>query len=223
MCNKGGLGEFLPGKVLGVHPDGSYDIMYDGGEGEMQVAEGLLMPGMNLQQDKENTDSAAAKATKKTSIGWNSAAFGDEPAYSEETVEAAAPVAAPKTFTSTPPTSKWQPAVGDKVESRDFQTKEWKTCKVMGMDAELGTIDLKYEDGVEGKGIPLSLVRERKKKKSSRSSSKASAPAASSESSSAPAPSNPHITEITAMLSNMKDSELIAVKDMLKVMKAFAA
>ena len=63
--------------------------------------------------------------------------------------------------------------VGDKVECRDFVSKEWKTARVVGMDEELKTFDVRFEDGVDAKGVPQNLLRERQKRKK-RSKSSAS-------------------------------------------------
>jgi len=66
--------------------------------------------------------------------------------------------------------AKFNPSVGTKVEAKDFSTNSWRSCKIIAKDEELQTFDVKFGDGVEGKGVPLGLLRERKsKKKSSRS------------------------------------------------------
>ena len=224
MCNKEGQGEFLPGKVLGVHDDNTFDVMYDNGEGEMKVKAEFLMAGMNMQQESSPSEDEPKSAKKKSSIGWNASAFGSDE-LPEQQPETSQTPTAPVNVESTPPsTAAWQPKAGEKCESRDFQTKEWKTCKITAVDAELGTVDLKYEGGDEGKGIPLGLVRERRRKsKKSRAVVASAQPALSStqplptEASSA---TQLKIDQCTLLLNAMAANEVDAALKMLQALKS---
>jgi hypothetical protein len=236
LCNKEGSGEWLPATVLGVHPDSLFDVLYEDGQGEMQVKAENLMPGMGDGDDKENAAAAAsAPPKKKSGIGWNASAFADEggePAVDEEDAASApAPQAKAPSSPAPVPAAAWTPSVGDKVETKDFATKEWATAKVVGLDVELGTVDLKYESGEVGKGIPKGLIRERQRRKSRRDKDKAkAAAAAASSSSAAPAPapaSSPEvqakIDEVGRLMRGMNVEQADAALKMVQALKSVCA
>lgn len=153
-------GNWIPGTVLGVH-DNAFDVLYEGGEGDMMKpsteVRGIADAGVEVSEPKK----------KPTSIGWNASAFADECGAVIEESE----VATVKTPTPTPvPVSvsvkkTFSPMINDKVECKDFITKEYRTARIINIDVELKTYDVRFEDGVDAKGVPGGLLRERLKKK----------------------------------------------------------
>jgi len=218
------------GTILGVH-EGSYDVLYEGGEGDMMKA------GSELRTVEDSAPVGADVANvgapkKKSSIGWNAGAFADEvqdangEANDEigdaEVLASVPPPKASNTTTTSP--SSFSPMVGDRVEARDFATKSWKAARVVGMDDELKTWDLRFEDSTEAKGVPLSLLRERKQRKKREKRGKATSSTSSSSSMSSAnvvpgVPSNNRLDEIVALCSDLTEKEMSFVVDMIKSLK----
>jgi len=70
------------GTVLGCHPDDAYDIVYDGGEGDMMKPGGelrMVEVSENLQGvGNEEANKAERKKKKKCGVGWTGGGGGEE-------------------------------------------------------------------------------------------------------------------------------------------------
>ncbi|GMI56482.1 hypothetical protein ScalyP_jg11119 [Parmales sp. scaly parma] len=163
-----GVSTWECGQILGVHDEGTFDVFLSTGEGKMNVAPDQLKIDETAVSETFTSSSAAMAQpkAKTTSIGWNPGAFGDEGDDVEEE-DAPAPAPAPKS------SGGFAFAVGDRCEIKDYQTKSYRASKLTEVDEDIGTVAAIYEDnGEEGKGIPLGLVRkckDRDKKKKEKS------------------------------------------------------
>ena len=210
------------GTILGVHEGDCYDILYEDGEGEMQKS------GQEIRLVEASKDSAGDSGSgsvsgitgkKSSSIGWNPDAFGggqnENLDAAATAVPAAPPVQAASTTTTTTDSSKakFSPQVGDKVECKDFASKEWKAARVVAMDEELQTYDLKYsDDKAEAKGVPINLLRMRQRRKKSRTATKGGGEQEQ-------APSN-KIEKISQLCQGFNDNQLDFIIDVVKGLKA---
>jgi hypothetical protein len=209
-----------------------YDVLYEGGEGDMMKAGSELR---NVNDATVGVGTANATQKKKSSIGWNAGAFADEgeevgDANDNNEVDDAdgvvASVPPPKVSTTVTPCT-FSPMVGDRVEARDFVTKSWKAARVVGMDEELKTWDLRFEDSTEARGVPLTLLRERKRKKRSKGassySSSSSPPSSSANAPVSVVPSNNGVDEIVALCGGLSEREIGFIVDMIKGLKQLSS
>ncbi|GMI00142.1 hypothetical protein TrVE_jg579 [Triparma verrucosa] len=228
-------GAWVPGTVLGVHQD-AFDVLYEGGEGDMMKPSAEVRISASAEAGVGISSAEKKKKKKSSSIGWNASAFADEgeavleeSGGGEEVGVEAKKVSAPVVSVSVK--KDFNPMVGDKVECRDFVSKEWKTARVVGMDEELKTFDVRFEDGVDAKGVPQNLLRERQKRKK-RSKSSASggggASAGSKENiigisnnnnNDGVSGSSASVSEITGLCKGLNQKQLLFVRDMIRGIK----
>ncbi len=108
-ANYGGNGEFYPGVIDKVNDDGTYNIMYDDGDTEQDVAESLIRsavasdeaPPTQARDDSDNNNDDdgdnknANKAVVGASVGGENttatAASNDDDAYGDDDVDFAQP------------------------------------------------------------------------------------------------------------------------------------
>ena len=128
--NFGGKGAWYPGKVMGIRDDGTFDLMYDDGDGESEVPADRVRP-------RGSGDDAGAV-----------------PAAATAAVAAAAPARQPA---SAGPAAAF--SVHEVVEVK-FRGKTWRAATITAIDEELGSVDVSYlDDGLAEKGTPLQMVR----------------------------------------------------------------
>ena len=214
-----GAESWEPGTVLGLHDDpATFDVLLANGEGKMNVSPADIQLDENAQVADNATADAPKKSSTKSSIGWNASAFTDE---AEEVVDdeggdqvvqedSTPPVNSNSKKSGKSSNNKF--SVGDKVDIKDYATKTYRPCELAAVDEELGTVTAIYEDnGEEGKGIPLTLVRLRKKERKKKSLSKEGGSG-----------DNRVITDINVILATFSDVELQSTLEIVKQLQKFA-
>jgi len=166
-------GKTSGGTILGVYPTTkTYDILYEDGSGENQVDE----ESVTLVVRVEDEEVASTAIKKVSSIGWNPGAFSDvtdtnvnqTPESIEEESEiiskqsdSSATANINKPLITASSKSITHPKIGQNLEVKDFKSKSYKPATITNVDQDLGSVDLRYDDGVEAKGVPISLLRDR--------------------------------------------------------------
>lgn len=148
---------------MGIRDDGTYDILYDDGDGESAVPRDRIRAEGEGEGEGEGKGAGAAAAEKVATAGTSA-------------VGAAAATASTAAQQKESARQEGEFPTGSKVEMRSHKTKQWVMASVGAYDAELGTYDLVLlteageATGSVEKGVPLGLIR--KPKASSSSSSK---------------------------------------------------
>jgi hypothetical protein len=196
-------GKWYPGSVMGIRPGGTFDVLYEDGDGESEVpAERIRSKGAA----PESADTVAgADAT--------AAAAAAAPAGTSEKAPASSAPAA----SSGAAVGPW--AAGTTVEVR-HRGKTWRTAKVTEVDAELQCANVEFTDATVEKGVPFGLMR-------------APSPAGASVASTAERPSKKSsrskgdkksrrkkINAVYELCQNFSDAELDAAMSMLQAIEA---
>ena len=154
-------GQWFPGKVMGIREDGTYDILYDDGDGESGV------PRDRIRAEGEGVEESAASGAAVGSTDATKVADGAAVATASMAAQEQDSARQEGEFPS-----------GSKVEMRSHKTKQWVMASVSAYDAELGTYDLMLltdsgeASGNVEKGVPLGLIRKPKSSSSSKSGSR---------------------------------------------------
>ena len=196
-------GKWYPGSIMGIRPDGMFDILYEDGDGESEVpAERIRTKGAAPAPESADTvtgaDATAAAATAPAGT-------------SEKAPASSAPAA------SSGAVGPW--AAGTTVEVR-HRGKTWRTAKVTEVDAELQCANVEFTDATVEKGVPFGLMRapspagaavastaERPSKKSSRSKGDKKS-------------RRKKINAVYELCQNFSDAELDAAMSMLQAIEA---
>ena len=206
-----GSGKWYPGSIMGVRPDGTYDILYNDGDGESEVPASRIRDPNAPETAVTNTAAPAAMAT--------SASTGVIPTTSSSTSGSGSTSGGSSSSAAADGSSSAPWAVGQTVEVR-HRGKTWRVAKVAEVDAELQCANVEFTDATLEKGVPFGLLRapsaagsavpERSSKKSRSKSS----------SSSDKKSRRKKINAIYELCQNFSDAELDAATTMLLAVEA---
>ena len=133
-------GQWWPGKVMGLRDDGTFDILFDDGDGESAVPrDRILLPDQEEPPPPEAPGTLAENAENAENAAQNAGEVEDGKPYAGSAPEY---------------------AVGAAVEVKSFKAKAWVAGKVSAFDPELGTFDVTLDEGGGcEKGVPLAMLR----------------------------------------------------------------
>ena len=230
-------GNQLGGTILGIHETTkSYDILFEDGSGEMDVDEGkvTLVESSGSSGDNVEKVGGAKKEKKNSSVGWNGGGFtGEDNVNTDiqpETSSSSSPLKPESNTISKPdkPSSSksiTHPKIGQSLEVKDFKSKSYRSAVITQIDIDLGSVDCKYEDGVEAKGVPITLLRDRssgsntkekkEKKRKDKSSSRSSGDIPNANNTIGN-DSDEKIAEINRVLAGFSTFEIDAALSMIK-------